>query len=91
MSRGEIVAVSVEEGILTVEETPEPDAEPSPDAMQSGVRRDFVVDESTKLTSGDETIALTEIQVGSMATVHYVLDSGKNVALAVELRAAATE
>lgn len=91
VTQGEIVAVSAEEKTLTIEETAEPGAELAPDARQSGVQREFLVNESTKLTIDGEPIELGDVGAGSMAVVHYVMDAGKNVALEIEVRSPATE
>jgi hypothetical protein len=90
VAKGEVVAVSSEDRTVTLEEIGEP-ASQSPGAMQSGVKREFEITESTKLTASGEPIELAAIGVGAMAEIYYVMDSGKNIALEVDVRQPATE
>jgi len=91
VTQGEIVALSVEDGTVSVEETPDPEAELAPGAMQSGVKREFVINEGTQLTRNDEPIELSDISVGANVVVRYVMDAGRNVAIELDVRSPATE
>lgn len=88
VAKGKVLAVSAEARTLTLEEVAD---DSSPDATQSGVRREFVVNDATKLTAEGAEVELGDIAVGALATVRYVMDQGKNVALVIEVRSPATD
>jgi hypothetical protein len=84
VARGEVLAVSPGDRTLTLEDVADIDAKASDNGMQSGVSRVFAIDDETKLIRDGEPIELADIAVGSFATVRYVMDSGRNIALSVE-------
>jgi hypothetical protein len=90
---GKVESVAAKDNTLRVQEIPEapPPENPKPGAMQSGVVRPFVVTEETKLMSKGESISLADIRAGDRVTIHYVLDSGKNVATRITVTAGATD
>lgn len=87
-ARGEVLSVSPEDRTLTLEDVGDLDSE---SVVSAGVRRAFLVDESTVLTSGGNRIELGDVQVGSYATVRYVMDEGKNVARSIDIESRASE
>jgi hypothetical protein len=89
VSEGEVI--SVDATTLTVRETRAPDAGAAPDASRSGVVRKFVVDGSTKLANGQQSIELSEVRVGDNVIIRFVLDKGENVAKRVEVQSKETE
>jgi septum formation inhibitor-activating ATPase MinD len=88
VTRGEIVSVSVADRTITIVEIAD---ESSSVVSQSGVRRDMVVTEATKLTARGETIELDDIEVGAIGTFTFVMEEGKNIALVIDVRSSATE
>ncbi len=89
---GEVLAVSVKDGTLTLKEIAEPPEGSRPGAMQSGVVRAFTVTAGTRLTaSGGRSIDLGDIGPGARVTIHFVLESGKNVAKSISVTSPATE
>jgi hypothetical protein len=80
---GEVLSISVEKGTLTLREISDPRADSRPGTMQSGVVRDFMVTADTKLMAQGQSINLGAIRAGDRVTIHYVLDSGRNVARSV--------
>ena len=91
VTRGEVVAISADDNTITIEESADPAANLSPGAMQSGVQRDFLVNDATKLTENEETIELSDIKIGADVIVRYVMHDGMNVALEIDLRSHATD
>jgi Domain of unknown function (DUF5666) len=92
VSSGEVTAVSVEKGTLTLKEIAEPRNDTRPGTMQSGVVREFTVNADTKfLMSPSEAGNLEKIRVGDRVTVHYTLGTGKNVATRITQGLATTE
>jgi hypothetical protein len=84
VSVGEVTAVSVDKGTITLREIAEPGIDVKPGAMQSGVVREFVVSPETKFAMSSqpeaESGSLANLKVGDRITIHYTLGSGKNVA-----------
>jgi hypothetical protein len=84
VSVGEVTAVSVDKGTITLREMAEPGIDVKPGAMQSGVVREFVVNPETKFAMSSqpeaESGSLANLKVGDRITIHYTLGSGKNVA-----------
>ena len=84
VSVGEVTAVSVDKGTITLREIAEPGIDVKPGAMQSGVVREFVVNPETQFAMSSQPAAesgsLANIKVGDRITIHYTLGSGKNVA-----------
>lgn len=87
---GKVMAVSTEEATVTVKEIGEPPRDPSSSAMQTGVEREFVVTEATKLTAKGGAIQLGDIHAGDLVTVHFVLEDGKNLAKSITVRTKST-
>lgn len=90
-AKGEIVKVSKEDSTVTLKEMENPVADPSPGAKQSGVVREFVVNEATKLTADGDAIELEDLQAGTQATIRYVIEAGDNIAKSIDLQRKATE
>ena len=92
VTRGEVLSVSVEDGTLTMTEIAEPPETSRPGTMQSGVVRRFTVTANTDvMTAQGQSIELGQIRPGAQVTIHFVLDSGKNVAKAISVTSSATE
>jgi hypothetical protein len=95
VSVGEVTAVSVDKGTITLREMAEPGIDVKPGAMQSGVVREFVVSADTKFMSQPEAEAqagsLANIRVGDRITIHYTLGTGKNVATRISSGGATEE
>jgi hypothetical protein len=92
VTRGEVLTVSVEERTLTMREIAEPPEDARPGTMQSGVVRPFTLTADTDvMTAQGQSIELGQILPGARVTIHFVLDSGKNVAKAISVTSAATE
>jgi hypothetical protein len=91
VSTGDVIAVAANEGTLKLREVAEPPADAQPGWMQSGVERSFVVNADTKLMSQERSIPLADIRVGDRVTIHYVIDSGKNVVKSMTVTSRATE
>jgi hypothetical protein len=92
VTRGEVLSVSVEDGILRMREIAEPPENSRPGTMQSGVVRAFTVtDDTDVMTAHGQTIELGQIRPGAQVTIHFVLGSGKNVAKAISVTSVATE
>jgi hypothetical protein len=92
VAQGEVVAISTDDNKLTLAEAPDPAVEAlAPGAMQTGVRRDFVVNDATELTVSGAAMSLDDITTGAWATVTYVMDFGRNVALAIEVSSPSTD
>lgn len=91
VSSGDVVAISEKNQTLTVKEIAEPPANSPPGTMQSGVVREFVVKADTKLEAQGQPIQLADIKAGDRVTIHYVLDSGKNVARRIAVAPRATD
>jgi hypothetical protein len=92
VTRGEVLSVSVEDGTLKMREIAEPPQNSRPGTMQSGVVRPFTVTAETQVkTAQGQSIKLGEIRPGAHVTIHFVLDSGKNVAKAISVTSSATE
>jgi hypothetical protein len=88
---GEVVSVSAADRTLSVKEIAETPQNPPPGTMQSGVVRPFVVNDETKLLAKAGSIQLADIRAGDRVTIHYRLDSGKNVAKSITVTAPATD
>lgn len=88
---GEIVSVSAADRTLTVEQIVEPPDSIRPISMQSGVVIPFVVTEETKILAHEGPIALANLRTGDRVTIHYVLDSGENVAKTIFVTMPATD
>jgi hypothetical protein len=92
VTRGEVLSVSVEHGTLTMREIAEPPENSRPGTMQSGVVRPFTVTNDTQVMAAQgQSIELGQIRPGAHVTIHFVLDSGKNVAKSVSVSSPATE
>lgn len=91
VASGEVIAVSAKDGTLTMREIAEPPEDARPGTMQSGVERPFVVNADTKLSARERSIALADVRVGDRMTIHYVLDSGKNVVKSLTVTSTATD
>jgi hypothetical protein len=92
VTRGEVLSVSVEKATLTMKEIAEPPENSRPGTMQSGVVRSFTVTADTDVMTGEgQSIEFGQIRPGAQVTIHFVLDSGKNVAKAIAVTSSATE
>ena len=88
---GEIVSVSAADRTLTVEQIVEPPDSIRPISMQSGVVIPFVVTEETKILAQEGPIALAHLRTGDRVTIHYLLESGENVAKTILVTMPATD
>jgi hypothetical protein len=91
ISSGEVIAVSAKDGTLELREIAEPPADARPGTMQSGVERPFVVGADAKLMAQERSIQLADIRVGDRVKIHYVIDSGKNVAKSITVTSRSTD
>jgi len=92
ITRGEVLSVSVEDRTLTMREIAEAPENSRPGTMQSGVVRSFTLTADTDvMTAQGQSIELGEIRPGAQVTIHFMLDSGKNVAKAISVTSSATE
>jgi hypothetical protein len=92
VTRGEVLAVSAQDGTLKIREIAEPAENAPPGTMQDGVVRPFSVNADTEVTAAQgQSIELGQIQAGAHVVIHFILDNGKNVAKRIEVSSAATE